>query len=262
MNKLLGIITLPLVPLRANSNECSEMVSQLLFGECVEILEMQDKWLKVKNISDNYIGWADKKMIEPFSQEAFQILQINARSVKVCVPLSQCWKKSSNEKILLPASAVLWLNEDNQCIFGGEKYDYNSTEIFVQTSQLNKQIIHYACQFLNTPYLWGGKSVLGIDCSGLVQVVFGIIGMQLPRDASQQIEVGTPITSLQQAITGDLAFFANEEERVVHVGILMNNREIIHASGWVKTDRIEANGIIHSITNEYSHKLFAIRRIL
>ena len=262
MNETYGIITLSLVPLRESNNECSEMVSQLLFGECVKIVEVQDKWLKVRNISDNYIGWADRKMIDPFSLEAFQMLQMNAQPVKVCVPLSQCWKKSSNEKVLLPASSVLWLNENNECVFGCEKYEYNFTEIFVQTSQPDKQIIHYARQFLNTPYLWGGKSVLGIDCSGLVQVVFSIIGIQLPRDASQQIEIGTTVTSLQQAKTGDLAFFANEEGRVVHVGILINEEQIIHASGWVKIEQIDANGIISSITKEYSHKLFAIRQIL
>ena len=262
MNKIYGIITLPLVALRADNSERSEMASQLLFGECVEILETQDKWLKVKNLSDNYVGWVDRKMIEPFSLEALQMLQMNAQPFKVCVPLSQCWKKLSNEKVLLPASSILWLNENNQCVFGCEKYDYNSTEIFVQTSQSDKQIIHYARQFFNAPYLWGGKSILGIDCSGLVQVVFSIIGIQLPRDASQQVEIGTTITSLQQAKTGDLAFFTNEEGRVVHVGILINNQQIIHASGWVKIEQIDANGIISSSTKEYTHKLFAIRRIL
>ena len=255
-----GIIYLPLVPLRASNDECSEMTSQLLFGECVEILETCEKWLYVCNLSDDYRGWVDRKMICPLSLEAFQMLQINASEFKACVPLSQCWKKSSNEKMLLPASAVLWLNEKKQCVFG--KYDYNPAEIFVKTTQPGKQVIYYACQFLNTPYLWGGKSVLGIDCSGLVQVVFNIIGIQLPRDASQQIETGTTVTSLQQAKAGDLAFFSNEKGRVIHVGILINKKQIIHASGWVKIEQINANGIISNTKNDYSHRLFAIKRIL
>ena len=123
-------------------------------------------------------------------------------------------------------------------------------------------ILKIANMYLNAPYLWGGKSLLGIDCSGLVQVVFSICGLQLPRDASQQVEKGDFVNFLGEAQQGDLAFFDNEAGSIIHVGILLDATQIIHASGWVKIESIDSNGIISSQTGEYTHKLRVIKRLI
>jgi cell wall-associated NlpC family hydrolase len=125
-----------------------------------------------------------------------------------------------------------------------------------------KNILSTAYLFLNAPYLWGGKSPFGIDCSGFTQITYKINGYKLPRDANQQVELGEPLSFVEEAEAGDLAFFDNEEGKIVHVGILLDNQQIIHASGCVKIDKFDHYGIFSSDTKKYSHTLRVIKRIL
>jgi cell wall-associated NlpC family hydrolase len=118
-----------------------------------------------------------------------------------------------------------------------------------------------ATSFLNTPYLWGGRTHFGIDCSGFTQAVFKLQGINLLRDASQQVDQGYAINLLQETKLGDLAFFENQEGNIVHVGILLNNEKIIHASGRVKIDFIDEKGIFSEELKRYTHKLKAIKRM-
>jgi len=256
-----GIVTLPLVPLRQNYNERSEMISQLLFGELVEIHEKRDLWLLITCLSDNYKGWVDRKMIKILEDEELNSL-LTSQVFHVCVPLSICKKTSSNETMFLPGGSKLFAIVENECIIANENFKVDTSDIF-KSNEINvKQIIQLATQYLNAPYLWGGKSVLGIDCSGLVQVVFSICGIQLPRDATQQVNEGKDIASLSKAQAGDLAFFENAEGNIIHVGILLNSKQIIHASGWVKIEDIDDQGIVSKLTGEYTHKLKGIKRLI
>ena len=125
-----------------------------------------------------------------------------------------------------------------------------------------EELLSVAFMFLNSPYLWGGRNALGIDCSGFVQTVFRICGIELPRDASQQVEQGTVVNFLQEARPGDLAFFENDEGRIIHVGILASDREIVHASGRVKIEQIDSQGIRNEDSGQYSHKLRVVKRLL
>ncbi len=256
-----GIITLPLVPLRESNSERSEMTSQLLFGELVEIIEERESWFFVCNLADNYSGWIDSKMIKKLETEELSVLQ-NSPVFRITIPVSVCKKTTSDATMFLPGGSILYGIVDNELIIADENYIVEKSDIFVSKEVDGNQIIRLAIQYLNAPYLWGGKSILGLDCSGLTQLVFSISGIQLKRDASQQVEEGEVIDFLSEAQAGDLAFFENKEGKIIHVGILLNSQQIIHASGSVKIDNIDSQGIISSHTGEYSHKLRVIKRII
>lgn len=256
-----GIITLPLVPLRVSESELSEMCSQLLFGERVEIIEVGERWLFVRNRSDNYSGWVDRKMIQIISPEEDQRLNF-APSYCVTVPYLNCDKVSSKQKILLPGGSILPAYSQGRCKIGKEIYQISLPDTVNLQETPSGKIIRLALQYLNAPYLWGGKSILGIDCSGFIQVVFAMFGIQLGRDTSQQVESGKVIDFLFEAAAGDLAFFENAEGKIIHVGLLLSAGTIIHASGSVKIESIDSQGIISSQTGEYTHTLRVIKRLL
>ena len=253
---MIGIITLSVVPMRADQSERSEMISQLLFGEQVEVLQESRPWLKVRNVSDGYEGWVDIKMVDQTAANTN-----NSEKRILAKPLIMVRKFGEGLCFFLSAGSVIGPISDNRFKLGSDWFELlESSDLFIRdASQSNLMAV--AIQFLNTPYLWGGKSIFGVDCSGLVQVVYSICGVQLPRDASQQIAVGKPLDSLDKVQEGDLAFFSNSEGDVTHVGILLSSTEIIHASGYVKIDRIDKQGIISSITGEYLYSLHAIRRV-
>lgn len=234
------INTLPLIPLRASDSEQSELGSQILYGEQIEILETKEKWLYVKNMTDGYEGWISKNMVDKktFTEKPKDITCFSILNSPTTTLVNE-----NGEKLLLTGGSLI--SETNSSIVSKE----------------NKNIIKLATQYLNTPYLWGGKSAFGIDCSGFTQVIFSMVGIKLPRNASQQVELGTVVNFLEEVKEGDLAFFENEEGKIVHVGILINNHKIIHASGFVKMDTIDNQGIISSQTGEYTHKLRVIKRI-
>ena len=255
-----GIVTISLVSLRTNHSEQSEMCSQLLYGERVEVLATYDRWLFVRNFADNYTGWADKKMIYLLTEKEESELA-KAEFKPIQIPLSIGKTDVEDEKIWLLGGSLVPFVNNLQYQFGGKKFDVHQTDI-AENEANGERITFLSKQYVNAPYLWGGKSILGIDCSGLVQVVYKMCDIQLPRDASQQVEHGQSIDFLAEARAGDLAFFENEEGKIIHVGILLAPNKIIHASGWVKIDSIDSQGIISSQTGEYSHKLRIVKRII
>lgn len=255
-----GIIPISLVPLRSSNCEQSEMCSQLLYGERVEIIETQERWLRVRNYSDNYTGWVDKKMIQLLNEKEENELE-KAEFKRIQVPLSSCDTNLPADKILLPGGSKIPYLNDTQYQFGGKEIQINYADM-VEGETSGEQIVSLAKQYLEAPYLWGGKSILGIDCSGLVQIAYAMCNIQLPRDASMQVKLGKTIDSLFEVKPGDLAFFENAEGKIIHVGIMLTPRKIIHASGWVKIEQIDTQGIISGQTGDYSHKLRIIKRII
>jgi len=256
-----GIIPLPLVPLRENDDERSELFSQLLFGECVEIIEEREHWLFVRNMTDNYRGWVDRKMIHILSVSEEERIA-NESKYYVRVPVLVCNETTSNAKLFLPGGSILHSDQDDSFKIENETYTMTRSAVNMNEIATGKKITESAMQYLNAPYLWGGKSIMGIDCSGLVQVVYSMVGIQLLRDASDQVESGEVIDFLSEAKAGDLAFFENADGRIVHVGILLNSHQIIHSSGWVKIENIDSQGIISEQTGAYTHKLRIVKRMI
>jgi len=248
-----GICNLSVIPLRAEPNELSEMVSQVLFGETFEILEWVEKWARVTTTADGYTGWIGRLQFTMLGHLAYQQLKREFAPLTYGA-VTQAWKLADNSILYLPIASSLAFLEGNTCKIGNDKYEVigpkGDVDNFATTAK----------SFLNAPYLWGGRTHFGIDCSGFTQAVFKLHGVSLKRDAGLQVEQGAIVDDLKHSKLGDLAFFNNPEGRTVHVGILLNKGQIIHASGKVKIDSIDENGIFSEETKRYTHKLFVIKR--
>lgn len=241
--------------LRAENSDRSEMVSQLLFGEKVEILEIKPNWLKVKTDYDNYIGWVDKKQLAEVSEEEYFSLQNEIYATD-----SFNLAAEDNYPFTLPLASPLPNLSNGKIELGQKKFNYfgEHQNTFLTKSDIQKQALMY----MNTPYLWGGKSIFGIDCSGFVQQVYKMCGVKLPRDAYQQAELGEALSFVEEAEPGDLAFFDNSENKIVHVGIILEGNKIIHAHGRVRIDPVDVTGIFNTDTQSYSHKLRIMKRVI
>jgi len=270
-----GICTLPLIPLRSDPSERSEMISQILFGELVEVIEENDSWIRVRILSDNYCGWCTKKMVQLLPESILSTF-LNAPPTLTVAALSICTKQGDiHQNLFLPAGSKLYFLDPVKGTFPvfrstkkgiaepeQEVWSINCISCPNHSGQKDgDEVTKLASIFMNAPYLWGGKSILGIDCSGLVQVVFSILGIALPRDASDQALLGEPIIDLSKSLAGDLAFFSNAEGKVVHVGLLMGDGTIIHSSGCVHIDCIDPTGIYSNSLDKYTHHLYFIKRI-
>jgi cell wall-associated NlpC family hydrolase len=243
-NPLLGCISLPLVPGRKEPSDKSEQVTQLLFGESYTVLEMQKKWCLVRNDADGYECWIDRK----------QHTEVSAPpSLKRTTSQPLTMVKAGKYELLIPAGAKV---SEEIFSIGNEKF-----ELTDRLPEKPTRLAEFAQEFFGAPYLWGGKSIMGMDCSGFVQVVYSCCGIQLPRDAYQQAETGQTVDFVETAEPGDLAYFDNEEGRITHVGILLDGEHIIHASGSVRIDSIDHVGIFDKNTKTYSHQLRIVKRV-
>src|ERR1700733_6935693 len=219
-----GICNLSIIPLRAEDNERSEQVSQVLFGEIFEIKEWKDNWVKIITSFDNYSGWIGRLQFITLGHLAYKRFKQTPPPLTYR-PVTQAWKIANNRILYLPVGSSLAFLEGTTCRIGTEQF-----EIIGEIGETENLVVT-ASSFLNAPYLWGGRTHFGIDCSGFTQAVFKLQGIRLRRDASMQAEQGETVDSLEQATPGDLAFFDNAEGRITHVGILFGNGQIIHASG-------------------------------
>ncbi len=256
-----GICNLSIVPCRKEPSDTSEMVTQLLFGDHFKILETQGSWYHIKIAYDGYECWIDKKQCSSIEEHTYDIL--SSTEIYNCNELVQVVTEK-NTGMLFPIVIASSLPnfDDGECVVENQSCFYEGGYITGHLPFTKSGIVETAMMYLNTPYLWGGKTPFGIDCSGFTQMVYKLNGIKLPRDAYQQAEHGETLSFVEEAESGDLAFFDNDEGKIIHVGIVMGNNKIIHASGKVRIDGFDHQGIFNSDRQNYSHRLRLLKKIV
>jgi hypothetical protein len=246
-----GICNLSIVPLRNEPADTSELVSQVLYGEIFKILEQRKNWCKIRLAFDTYEGWIDTKQYFQITEDQYKTL--NKQTPKLSLDLVEFIEDESTQlhPVLLGSSL-------NGLSILNHNYDGNST----YKKQPKEHLIKTAFSYLNAPYLWGGKTCFGIDCSGFTQMVYKLNGYKLLRDASQQATQGEPLSFIEESEPGDLAFFDNAEGIITHVGIIMKDNYIIHAHGKVRIDRLDHSGIYNVDKKVHTHKLRVIKKVI
>lgn len=261
-----GICLSMCIAMRAEAAHRSEMVSQLLFGESYLVIDTQDEWVKISTTDCQYEGWIPKNQHTEISDTEFQNW---LHCPKEIVRTDFLYLRHTDTKIPFPIliGSVYPKSEDGTFSINGQSYTViqptkTTAPRHEGLSELQDALLAFAFHYLNAPYLWGGRTIAGIDCSGFVLNVFHSIGIDLPRDASQQVNCGSVVDFVEEAKIGDIAFFENEEGRIIHVGIICGQNQIIHASGHVQINTLDSTGIFNQDIKQYTHRLRIIKRVL
>jgi hypothetical protein len=255
---IFGICNLSIIPVRAEASDTSEMTSQMLFGEHFTILEKGKYWSKIQISFDGYEGYVDNKQYEEISENLFH--QLATKESMYSGEIIDFITSTKNDLITIPLGSSLPNFTNNEIVINANKYFYDGA---VFSGLLNKnEIIQKAFTYLNTPFLWGGKTPFGIDCSGFTQMAYKLCGYKLCRDSKQQAKQGEVLSFIEESEPGDLAFFDNEEGEIIHVGIILNDYHIIHAHGKVRIDTLDHSGIFNADLQKHTHKLRVIKKLI
>ena len=240
---LKGICILSAIPMRIDKSDKSEMINQILFGETFKIIKKLAHWSYIQLDHDQYTGWVDNKQYKLIDDLKNKYIVCNKKNTTIKI-----------DNIIQPLIIGSLIPLSKSLI---SKFKISHIESFIMMSYSNECLTKLAKQFLNTPYVWGGRTIFGVDCSGFTQMVYRLFNIQLPRDAYQQAEIGYLTKDIK---VGNLAFFG-KSSKINHVGIILKNNKIIHASGQVKIDKIDNTGIFNEKLNIYTHHLKCIKKI-
>lgn len=255
---LYGICNLSIIPMRIEPNDATEMTSQVLFGEHFKVLEKRKKWSKIRLAFDNYEGWIDNKQYVLISEEWYK--KIDYSTAVLAGEIINFITTKNDNFASIPMGASLPLFKGKKAFIENIEYSYEGSTFQGKLSK--EKMVTIACKYLNTPYLWGGRTLFGIDCSGFTQLIYKIGGCSLLRDAEQQAKQGDALSFIEESEPGDLAFFDNKEGKIIHVGIIMKDNYIIHAHGKVRIDRLDHTGIFNVDSKKYTHQLRVIKKVI
>jgi len=244
-----GVIRVSVAQLRRNPDVIHEIISQAMLGTEVRILKIEDRFWAYCQLDDDYLGWmmitsiamGDSSFIEQWRAKNKLIVTVN---------YGQIWEQRKENTI-----SVSDVVRGNLLINRGKKRGWYHVELpdgrvgYIRSDLVTEEkkynahlqptpesLINLAYQFIGIPYLWGGRSTKGFDCSGFTQTIYKLNGVSLPRDANMQVKVGQPVAlddSLKKLLAGDLLFFGKDMDHITHVGMYIGNGEFIHADGWV-----------------------------
>jgi len=246
-----GICNLSIVPVRIQPADASEMVTQLLYGEYFKVLEERGKWSRIRIAFDSYEGWIDNRQFIKVEESVY--FELSSETRKYSADLIEFLTDESGGLTTIALGSVLNSNASLKNTFEGSS---------ISGIKEKSNLVNTALLYLNAPYMWGGKTPFGIDCSGLTQMVYMLNGYSLLRDASQQATQGEALSFIEESEPGDLAFFDNSEGKITHVGIIMHDNHIIHVNGKVRIDRIDHSGIFNTELKRHTHQLRVIKKII
>ena len=275
-----AISNTPVTPVREEPSEAAEQATQLLFGQVCEVVESKSSWVRVRAIMDGQVGWVSRKMMTPVSEKEVQQLDENRKANGegvVATPMAVVTDMESGEKLMLTIGTRLPNYNKGSFEVLGKQYKIDPKGVYRLTFKEDRvlvngkevtgeDVVRVAKSLLNVSYLWGGKNMMGYDCSGFTQTVYSVFGIDILRNAREQVTQGQVVQSLAEAQPGDLVFFDHADRnpnatRITHVGMLISPTEVIHCAGWVHVAKIEDMGI-RLANGKLSHHLAMIKRYL